>query len=262
MDEDKVFDVLDLWYALSIVPHEVLLSTKWVFVDKPEHYKARLVARGFKPSHGINYYKTFAPTPTFNTLKLLFSKALLKQWPIRMLNVKVAFLHSIIYKPVFLWCPQGMKIQKFKVLALKEALYGAKQATSWWWLHVREVLFSIGFTSNNEDPRTYTLIKGTKKAILWVHVDDGAITESSKELMEEITHGTKKKLKVTWDENISSLVGILIEKVPQGYKFSQTDLINELIQLTPSNVTSKSPYPSIVNFNPTLHQVLKSHTSK
>ncbi|MBW0538225.1 hypothetical protein O181_077940 [Austropuccinia psidii MF-1] len=68
MDEEQVFDIVDLWYKLSIVPHESILSTKWVFVKKPEHYKARLVARGFQQIHGINYDKTFAPTPTFNAL--------------------------------------------------------------------------------------------------------------------------------------------------------------------------------------------------
>ncbi|MBW0586024.1 hypothetical protein O181_125739, partial [Austropuccinia psidii MF-1] len=106
MYEGKVFDIVDLRYTLSIVPHERILSTKWVFVKKPENYKARLAARGFKPIHGRNYEETFAPTPTFNALRLLFSTALLKEWPIKIFNVKVAFLHSVIDKPVLLWCPQ------------------------------------------------------------------------------------------------------------------------------------------------------------
>ncbi|MBW0483648.1 hypothetical protein O181_023363 [Austropuccinia psidii MF-1] len=243
MDEEQVFDIVDLRYALSIVPHESILSTKWVFVKKPEHYKARLVARGFKQIHGINYDETFAPTPTFNVLQLLFSTALLKQWPVKTFDVKVAFLHSVIDKPVFVWCPQGMNIPKFKVLALKKALYRTKQAARCWWVHLKEVLSLIGFQSNDEDPSTYTLIKGTDVSILWIHVDDGAITASSRELMEKIAHEINKKIKVKWDEKISGLVGITIEKIPQGYKFLQTDLIDKLTGLNPSNVTSKSPLP-------------------
>ncbi|MBW0538221.1 hypothetical protein O181_077936, partial [Austropuccinia psidii MF-1] len=243
MNEEQVFDIVDLKYALSVVPHESILSTKWVFVKKPERYKARLVARGFKQIHGINYDETFAPTPTFNALRLLFSTALLKQWPVKTFDVKVAFLHSVIDKPVFLWCPQGMNIPKFKVLALKKALYGTKQAARCWWLHLKKVLSSIGFQSNDEDPSTYTLIKGADISILWIHVDDGAITASSKELLEKIAHEINKKLKVKWDEEINGLVGITIRKIPQGYKFLQTDLIDKLTGLIPSNVTTKSPLP-------------------
>ncbi|MBW0461669.1 hypothetical protein O181_001384 [Austropuccinia psidii MF-1] len=247
MNKEDVFEIIDLKHALSKVPHESILSTKWVFVKKPEHYKARLVARGFKQIHGINYDETFAPTPTFNALRLLFSTALLNKWPIKTFDVKVAFLHSMIDKPVFLWCPQGLNIPKFKVLALKKALYGTKQAARCWWLHLKEILHTIGFTPNIEDPSTYTLVKGIEKAILWIHVDDGAITASSQQMMDEIIQKMDQNLKIKWDDKISGLVGINIEKVPKGYKFSQTELINKLTQLTPSNITSKSPLP--VNCN-------------
>ncbi|MBW0553306.1 hypothetical protein O181_093021 [Austropuccinia psidii MF-1] len=194
MDEGKVFDIVDLRYALSIVPHESILSTKWVFVKKPENYKARLVARGFKQIHGINYEETFAPTPTFNALRLLFSTALLKEWPIKIFDVKVAFLHSVIDKPVFLWCPQGMNIPKFKVLALRKALYWMKQVSWCWWLHFKEILSLISFQSNNKDPSTYTFMKEADVSILWIHVYDGEITALLKELMGEITHEIIKKL--------------------------------------------------------------------
>ncbi|MBW0526413.1 hypothetical protein O181_066128 [Austropuccinia psidii MF-1] len=87
------------------------------------------------------------------------------------------------------------------------------------------------------------LIKGTDVSILWIHVDDGAITASLRELMEEIAHEINKKLKVKWDEKISGLVGITIENIPQGYKFLQTDLIDKLTGLNPRNIKSKSPLP-------------------
>ncbi|MBW0489545.1 hypothetical protein O181_029260 [Austropuccinia psidii MF-1] len=107
MEEEHVFEVVDLRAALAEVPHESILSTKWVFVKKPERYKARLVARGFRQIHGINYDETFAPTPTFNALRLLFLTSCLKKWLIRTFDVKVAFLHSLIDKPVYVWYPQG-----------------------------------------------------------------------------------------------------------------------------------------------------------
>ncbi|MBW0462668.1 hypothetical protein O181_002383 [Austropuccinia psidii MF-1] len=54
MVKEDVFETVELKRALAEVPHESILSTKWVFVKKPERYKARLVAQGFKQIQGIN----------------------------------------------------------------------------------------------------------------------------------------------------------------------------------------------------------------
>ncbi|MBW0489815.1 hypothetical protein O181_029530 [Austropuccinia psidii MF-1] len=70
MEEESVFEVTNLHQALAEVPHESICSKKWVFVkkQKPQRFKARLVARGFCQIYGINYEETFAPTPTFGAL--------------------------------------------------------------------------------------------------------------------------------------------------------------------------------------------------
>ncbi|MBW0548859.1 hypothetical protein O181_088574 [Austropuccinia psidii MF-1] len=181
MVTEKVFTPFNLHEALKEVPHESILGTKWVFTKKPDRFKARLVARGFCQIQGINYNETFAPNPTFNSLRLLFSTACLKNWRIRTFDVKVAFLHSIIDKPVYVWPPMGMDIPKNK------ALYGTKHASRSWWLHLKTILQQIVFTNNKEDASTYMLNRDGEQAILWVHVDDGAITASSDKLMNDLT---------------------------------------------------------------------------
>ncbi|MBW0511889.1 hypothetical protein O181_051604, partial [Austropuccinia psidii MF-1] len=98
---------------------------------------------------------TFAPTPTFGALCLLFSVACTNNWPIQTFDVKVAFLHSLIDKPVYVWPPKGMDILKHTILKLRKALYGTKQAARCWWLHLKEILGWIGFTPNGEDQSTY-----------------------------------------------------------------------------------------------------------
>ncbi|MBW0541448.1 hypothetical protein O181_081163 [Austropuccinia psidii MF-1] len=245
MAQENVFEITSLKDALAKVPHESICSTKWVFVkkDKPQRYKARLVARGFRQIHGINYEETFAPTPTFGALRLLFSTACLNSWEVRTFDVKVAFLHSIIDKPVFIWPPQGMCIPKFNVFKLKKALYGTKQAARCWWLHLKEILTNIGFKSNSEDPSTYTYKGSRGEAILWIHVDNGALTTSSAGLMEWISGELDKQLKIKWDSEITGLVGISIVNMGNGFKFSQPDLIDKVISLKSSNVMARSPLP-------------------
>ncbi|MBW0576385.1 hypothetical protein O181_116100, partial [Austropuccinia psidii MF-1] len=244
MKEEEVFIMKNLKDALKEVPCESILSTKWVFVRKPERFKARLVARGFRQIHGIYYEETFAPTPTFGALRLLFSIATTNNWPIKTFDVKVAFLHSIIDKPVYVWPPQGMNIPKHHVLKLHKALYGTKQASRCWWIHLKEILLKIGFTPNGEDASTYTFRKDGQHAILWIHVDDGALTASSTETLDWITTQLNMYLKIKWDTTIKGLVGISIDEVPMGFKFSQPELIMKLINFNKSNVTAKSPLPA------------------
>ncbi|MBW0503131.1 hypothetical protein O181_042846 [Austropuccinia psidii MF-1] len=249
MEEEKVFEITDLSRALREVPHESICSTKWVFVkkQKPQRFKARLVARGFCQIHGINYEETFAPTPTFSTLRLLFLTACINRWEIRTFDMKVAFLHSFIDKPVYIWAPQSMSLLKYSVLKLKKALYGTKQAARCWWLHLKKILLSIGFISGGEDPSTYTYSSDRGRAILWIHVDDGALMASSSELLEWISSKMDQNLKIKWDTEVSSLVGISINHSDAGFKFSQPELIDKIISLKKSNVTARSPLPANCN---------------
>ncbi|MBW0535766.1 hypothetical protein O181_075481 [Austropuccinia psidii MF-1] len=211
MKDKDVFEAVDLKEALKEVPHQSILRTKWVFTRKPDRYKARLVAQGFRQIHGINYDETFAPTPTFSSF--------------------------LIDKPVYLWPPMGMGIPKLKILKLKKALYGTKQASCCWWIHLKGILKEIGFKSNLKDLSTYTLDRGEDQAILWIHVDDGALTASSAELMDQISNQLNNCLK------IKGLVGISITETNEGFKFAQPELIEKVLSLNPNNIVAKSPLP-------------------
>ncbi|MBW0493487.1 hypothetical protein O181_033202 [Austropuccinia psidii MF-1] len=249
MKIEEVFSSVPLKDALQEVPRESILSTRWIFTKKPERFKARLVARGFRQIHGINYDETFAPTPTFNSLRLLFSTACMKGWNVKTFDVKVAFLHSLIDKPVYTWPPMGLNRPKYSVLKLNKALYGTKQASRCWWLHLWKILQKIGFQSNDEDPSTYTLHQGDDQEILWIHVDDGALTASSTNLLSKITQQLDYLLKFKWDVKINGLVGISIEETEQGFKFYQPELIDKLTNLTPSKITAKTPLPANSRFS-------------
>ncbi|MBW0469082.1 hypothetical protein O181_008797 [Austropuccinia psidii MF-1] len=206
MKTEDIFTPVNLKNALQEVPNESILGTRWIFTKKPHCFKARLVARGFRQIHGINYDEMFAPTPTFSSLRLLFSIACLKKWNIRTFDVKVAFLHSLIDKSVYVWPPMGMDVPKYSVLKLNKALYGTKQSSQCWWLHLRGILQRIGFRNNEEDPSTYRLNDGTDQAILWIHVDDRALTASSPSLLDWISRQLDKFLKIKWDEHVTGLI--------------------------------------------------------
>ncbi|MBW0482535.1 hypothetical protein O181_022250 [Austropuccinia psidii MF-1] len=241
MNQEEIFEKFSIREALKEVPHNSVLHTKWVFVKKS---KAFLVARGFKQIHSINFDETFSPTATFGTLLLLFSIVYTNNWPIWTFDVKVAFLHSLIDKPVYIWPPKGMDIPKHMVLKLQKELYGTKQAARCWWLQLETILEGIGFHPNGEDQSTYCHQIDQGRAILWSHFNDGVLTASTNKLMKDISHEMNEALKMKWDETISRFFGISITSSNNCYKFHQKDLISKLIDLKPSNVTTKSPLPA------------------
>ncbi|MBW0481880.1 hypothetical protein O181_021595 [Austropuccinia psidii MF-1] len=96
---------------------------------------------------------------------------------------------------------------------------------------------------DGEAPSTYYYDSLKGRAVLWIHVDDGALTGSSIEVLDYISDEMNKHLQIKWDTTITGLVGLLIEETLEGLKFPQTELIDKLINLMPSRITSSSPFP-------------------
>lgn len=57
-------------------------------------YKARLVARSFSQTYGIDYMETFAPMEKLNTVRIIFSLAVNLDWCLFQLDVENAFLNG------------------------------------------------------------------------------------------------------------------------------------------------------------------------
>ena len=142
MIENKVYEVVER------PPYKRVVSSKWVFKKKRgisgavEKYKARLVARGYTQEEGVNYYETFAPTIRCESVRLMLVEALAKGLHTAQMDVTTAFLYADSEEEVNMKIPEDMFDQPMpgKVFRLLKALYGPKQSSRMWNLHIDKVL--------------------------------------------------------------------------------------------------------------------------
>ncbi len=76
------------WTLVPLPPGRKPVSCKWVFKIKQgvngevERYKARLVARGFTQTYGVDYNETFAPVAKFTSIRCILALAALEDMEI------------------------------------------------------------------------------------------------------------------------------------------------------------------------------------
>ncbi len=84
------------------------ISCKWVFKIKQgangemERYKARLVARGFTQTYGVDYNKTFALVPKFTSICYLLALAALEDMEIHQMDMKTTFLNGELEEEMYM----------------------------------------------------------------------------------------------------------------------------------------------------------------
>jgi hypothetical protein len=116
------------------------IGLKWVFkVKRDEHgaivkYKARLIARRFVQREGIDFEEVFAPVACMESVRLLLALAASNGWEVHHLDVKSAFLNGDLAEDVFVKQAPGFVVPgaEHKVLRLRKALYGLRQAPRAW----------------------------------------------------------------------------------------------------------------------------------
>lgn len=234
-------DDMGVWKLVDKLENVHALGLKWVFKfkqldeeGKPIKFEARLVAQGFRQREGIDYDKTFAPTACVSSLRILLTIAARLGWPVHSFDVTAAYLHSEIKEKVYFNLPPGCMDEARKanqILEAVKALYGTKQGARCWWKHFEGILTKLGFKPSQFDQSLYVCKRDGETCIVWVHVDDGAVTGSSVHLLREVADALIKDLKIRWSESLDCIIGIDVKREADGsFELSQPGLTQKILR--------------------------------
>ncbi|GJY14422.1 integrase [Tanacetum coccineum] len=193
--------------------------------------KARLVARGFSQSYGLDYEETFSPVAKMVTLRTIFSLAAYKNWKVWQLDVKNAFLYGELERDVFMEQPTGYvsKEHPYYICRLKKALYGLKQAPRAWYGKVAQYLNFCGFKVS-ADSSLFIKLESKVHLLVLLYVDDKIITGDNEAEISMLKDDLSVHFEMKNLGEAGYFLGLEVENTDQGYFISQRGYAKELLQ--------------------------------
>ncbi|KAL8157980.1 hypothetical protein AgCh_002619 [Apium graveolens] len=139
------------------------IGCKWVFKKKTDMdgkvqtYKVRLVAKGFKQIHGIDYDETFLLVIVIKSIRILLSIVAYFDYEIWKMDFKNYFLYGSLEQDVYMIQPEGFVNPVFAKIVCKLILsiYRLKQASRRMNIHFDETVKEFGFIQNEDEPCVY-----------------------------------------------------------------------------------------------------------
>jgi len=182
----------DTWITMDrkdVPKNRKVTKSRWVYKVKLnrdgsiERFKSRFVVCGYSQVKGVDYTHSFSATMRATSLRLLLALAAGERLKLEHFDVTAAFTQADIDSDVYVDPPDGFPALAGKVLKLKKALYGTKQASRMWQLKLRDKLIKMGFTNSSHDPCLFS--RRTKEGsimLIGVYVDDIVLAHNEREL--------------------------------------------------------------------------------
>lgn len=199
-----------------------------------ERYKARLVARGFTQTYGLDYEETFAPVAKLNTVRVLLSVAANLDWPLQQFDVKNAFLNGELEEEVYMEVPPGFEHMATdgRVCSLKKSLYGLKQSPRAWFERFTRAVKEKGYTQAHSDHTLFYKHNNTKVAILIVYVDDIVMTGDDLHELEMLKEFLSRQFEVKDLGTLKYFLGMEVARSAKGIAISQRKYVLDLLKET------------------------------
>ena len=223
-------------------PNTKLLDMVWAMwrkrrIDTRQVYKwkACLNVHGGQQEHGVNFWETYVPVVSWQTLRLFFIHLILKGWHSKQMDFVLAYPHAPAEVPLYMHFPKGYKFkdrisEDTHVLKLTKNTYGQKQAGRVWNKYLDEGLGEIGFKPSKMDSCLY--FRG--RIALLVYIDDCIMfSPNLAELDKVVTEvrTSSKKFRVEDLGNVKDFLGIQVTtRNDKTITLNQPQLIDSILK--------------------------------
>lgn len=229
-------------YSFVQRPNQRVCTCKWVFRRKLradgtiEKFKARLVARGFTQSEGVDFDETFAPVVSHAALRLVIGYATANRWFIRGHDVATAYLQAPLKHRVFMEPPEGTDVDpddKSKVWLLHKAIYGLRQSAFEWHRQLDMELNDIGFTNALQEPCVYVHrdMNHQINALMAIYVDDLIIAGPDQQALTDLETEIARRFELSSSGPLTQILGIRLSQDENGNRtLDQEQYIRRLLE--------------------------------
>uniref|UniRef100_A0A1J3DVK1 Retrovirus-related Pol polyprotein from transposon TNT 1-94 n=2 Tax=Noccaea caerulescens TaxID=107243 RepID=A0A1J3DVK1_NOCCA len=237
------------WDEADLPKGKKAVSSKWVFTIKYlssgdiERHKARLVARGFTQTYGLDYLDTFAPVAKLHTVRVLLALATNLGWDLWQMDVKNAFLQGDLDEEVYMTPPPGIIITPGKVLRLRKAIYGLKQSPRAWYQKLSSTLRDRGFRRSESDHTLFTLHNQEGIIVVLIYVDDIIISGNNKVGIQSTKDYLHSVFEIKDLGALKYFLGIEVCRSEEGLFLSQRKYILDLLRETGTMEAKPAPTP-------------------
>ena len=201
----------------TLPPGRKPIQCKWVLHIKRDkdgtisRFKARLVAKGFTQIPGQDFSFTFAPVARWDSIRTLLSIATIKDYEIRQLDVKTAYLNGPLDEEIYMRPPDGFSTPS-TYWHLKKGLYGLRQAGRQWYLTLHQAYTELGYTRCESDWSVYKRSSSSGSSMSATSVDDILFASDSKVESDSAAHEINDKFTTTDCGDASWILGCRITR--------------------------------------------------
>jgi hypothetical protein len=144
------------------------------------------------------------------------------------MDVKSAFLNGDLKEEVYVKQPPGFVIagKEGKVLRLRKALYGLRQAPRAWNAKLDTMMVSLGFQRSKSEHAIYVC----GSLIIGVYVDDLVISGSKKEEINQFKAEMKESFRMSDLGLLSYYLGIEVRQSENGMTLAQTAYAKSVLE--------------------------------
>ncbi|GJS44384.1 retrotransposon protein, putative, ty1-copia subclass [Tanacetum coccineum] len=123
-----------VWVLVDLPLNGQTFGSKWLFKKNTNMdgnvpiFKARLIAKGYTQTYGVDYEETFSPAANIRAIRILLAIVAFYDYEIWQMDVKIAFLNGRLSEDLYMVQPEGFVDPKhpnkcFSMKDLGEATY-------------------------------------------------------------------------------------------------------------------------------------------